>query len=80
MWLLIIVIEILVLPVKFYFITMLEANIFLISHTIGAVIGTTLGVSLAIGNFFDVPTRCTMALIIPRYNIYVITLIYILSE
>ena len=47
---------------------MLVANIFLISHAIGGVIGTTLGVSLAIGSFFDVSTRCTMVLIIPRYD------------
>ena len=59
---------------------MMEANISLFSHAIGAVIGTTLGVSLAIGSFFDVSTRCTMALIIPRYDTHIITLIYILIK
>lgn len=63
-----------------YFITMPEINIFLISHAIGGVIGTTLGVSLAIGSFFDVSTRCTMALIIPRYDTHIITLIHILNK
>ena len=58
---------------------MLEANIFLISHAIGGVIGTTLGVSLAIGSFFDVSTRCAMALIIPRYVTQIKTLIYLIE-
>ena len=36
----------------------------------GGIIGVTTGVSLAIGSYYDVSTRCTMALIIPRYKFH----------
>ena len=39
------------------------------SHIVGGVIGSTTGVLLAIGSYFDLSIRCTMALIFPRYYI-----------
>ena len=39
----------------------------------GGIIGVTTGVSLAIGSYYDVSTRCTMALIIPRYKFHFYT-------
>ena len=45
----------------------------------GGIIGVTTGVSLAIGSYYDVSTRCTMALIIPRYELYFYTNMHFLN-
>ena len=46
----------------------------------GGIIGVTTGVSLAIGSYYDVSTRCTMALIIPRYELHFNTNIHFLNK
>ena len=40
------------------------------SHIVGGVLGATTGLFLSIRSYINLSTRCTMALILPRYDIY----------